>query len=319
MPAQQCKRFTLTAFFAEGTTTEEAENLMAYCYEALSDTEEVTFLMGQCELTPTTGRLHFQGYAVTAARWTVFKFSARLQDVCAMVEEVSGFHLEAATGSFAHNVRYCSKEDTRAPGANMVYLGCEPNADDTTSRERGASLESMLFEIKKGSSMTELTTKFGFTAFLHHHNAITKAMALWGPKRSEKPTILLLIGKSGTGKSLWADKEFPDRFRMTFGNGGNAQWWDGYMGEKVVELSEFRGQLPLSFMLDLLDRYQLKVQVKGATMQMLATTFVITSNEQPKDWYAMTEDRSKLDPLLRRLEEFGRTIDYEYQNSQRMD
>jgi len=102
---------------------------------------------------------------------------------------------------------------------------------------------------------------------------------------------------------------------MTFSNGGNSSWFDGYNGESVIELSEFRGQLALSFMLDLLDRYELKVQTKGGTVQFLATVIVITSNEEPDQWYANLENREeKMKPLLRRIEEFGRRPLYRNEN-----
>jgi hypothetical protein len=163
--------------------------------------------------------------------------------------------------------------------------------------------------------MEELIDKYGFGVFIRHERALNSAMLRWGKRRAGMPKIVLLVGDSGSGKSKWVQRTYPSRYRMTFSNGGNSSWFDGYNGESVVELSEFRGQLALSFMLDLLDRYELKVQTKGGTVQFLASTIVITSNEEPKEWYKNLEDREeKMKPLLRRIEEFGTRPLYRNEN-----
>lgn len=44
---------------------------------------------------------------------------------------------------------------------------------------------------------------------------------------------------------------------------GKGLWWDGYEREEVVVIDEFRGQYPLSDMLQLLDPYKLQVECNG--------------------------------------------------------
>ena len=268
---------------------------------ALSECTHVQYVVAQAELCPTTTRLHLQGYVEVKERWTWHRVKEHVFDACGLVNA----SVQAARGTPLENKRYCTKEESRVPGTEPFEAGLMSNEDDGP-HAKGKSLDRLFADIKSGLSMEDLIDKFGFGVYVRHERAIKSAMCTWGARRKAMPEIILLVGPSGSGKSRWVERKYPDRYRMTFGNGGNSAWFDGYNGENVIELSEFRGQLQLAFMLDLLDRYQLKVQTKGGTVQFLASTIVITSNEEPSEWYKALDDRdSKLKPLLRRIEEFG--------------
>jgi hypothetical protein len=58
--------------------------------------------------------------------------------------------------------------------------------------------------------------------------------------------------------------------------------------------------LPFGMMLDLLDRYECKVQIKGSTVQFCPKIIYITSPKQPCEWYS-TDSNDKEDQLLRRI------------------
>ena len=68
----------------------------------------------------------------------------------------------------------------------------------------------------------------------------------------------------------------------------------------MVVLDDFYGWLKYSQLLNLLDRYPMQVEVKGAKREFLAKEIIITSNKSPVEWY----DSEKVDiaPLLRRLD-----------------
>lgn len=51
-------------------------------------------------------------------------------------------------------------------------------------------------------------------------------------------------------------------------------------------------------MLQLLDRYPLRVEVKGSFVPFVSRRVIITSNVPPDEWYPNIRDRS---PLMRRL------------------
>lgn len=80
-------------------------------------------------------------------------------------------------------------------------------------------------------------------------------------------------------------------------------WWEGYVGQECVIIDEFYGWIQYDFLLRLLDRYPLRVEVKGGSVNMSATKFVFTSNKEWTQWYPGIDDTSA---LKRRLDEFGK-------------
>jgi hypothetical protein len=271
--------------------------------------QHIVYIVAQAELAPSTGRLHIQGYLECKERWTFHKVRGSVFE-----GYMPGAQIAAARGSAEQNKKYCTKTESRVAGTEPVEIG-DPSGDAGETHQAGKALDRVFADIKAGDSLENIVDKYGFGMFVRHERALKSAMCTWGKRRSAMPKVVLLIGPSGSGKSRWVDRVYPRRYRMTFGNGGNSAWFDGYNGEDVIELSEFRGQLQLAFMLDLLDRYELKVQTKGGTTQCVSSTIVITSNEEPSEWYPMMENRDeKLKPLLRRIEEFGSRPRYMTEN-----
>lgn len=67
---------------------------------------------------------------------------------------------------------------------------------------------------------------------------------------------------------------------------GGAMWWDGYCGQKVVILDDYRPWwCPFSFMLRLLDRYPIQVQVKGGFVNFVPEKIVITTPKNVEDTF----------------------------------
>jgi hypothetical protein len=69
----------------------------------------------------------------------------------------------------------------------------------------------------------------------------------------------------------------------------------------VVILDEFYGQLPFSYMLKLMDRYPLRVEVKGGVIHFRAKLLIITSNKPWTEFYDLEHDWKPA--FLRRLNE----------------
>nr|ALE29551.1 replication associated protein [Lake Sarah-associated circular molecule 8] len=89
-------------------------------------------------------------------------------------------------------------------------------------------------------------------------------------------------GSTGTGKSrrAWAeagDDAYPKDPRTKF--------WDGYQGEANVVMDEFRGVIAVGNLLRWLDRYPVRVEVKGSSRVLLCKSMWITSNLPPEQWW----------------------------------
>jgi len=142
--------------------------------------------------------------------------------------------------------------------------------------------------------------------YLRNEKSVTKLVSMVQGKRdsSVTPTVHWIWGQTGTGKSRWAYENFPDAYRVsTDGNG----WWDGYAGEKVVVMDDYRANaFSYSMLLKILDRYPLKVKMKGSMAELLATHFIITSNQKPEDVYNKgTEAINQLKRRITKVELMG--------------
>ena len=93
----------------------------------------------------------------------------------------------------------------------------------------------------------------------------------------------------------------------------NDKWWDGYHGEETVIFDDFKGfSMRLHDFQLIVDRYPVKVETKGSTVELSATRLVFTSNKHPSEWYS--EDADPEGTVMRRINEFcadrGRLIHF---------
>lgn len=110
------------------------------------------------------------------------------------------------------------------------------------------------------------------------------------PESIEKQ-VFVFWGSTGTGKSRRAwDEAGLDAFPKD----PNTKFWDGYSGQQHVVIDEFRGAISISHFLRWLDRYPVIVEIKGSSCVLKATTFWITSNLSPDDWYDGLDNETKL-------------------------
>lgn len=201
-------------------------------------------------------------------------------------------HWMAAKGTAEDNQKYCTKD------GDFVELGELPKQgkrNDLATLVRrvcteGATMQSLV----DGGEFDVLAT------YCRNERSISKLASMVSGKRDgvTPPTVHWLWGETGTGKSRWAYENFPDAYR--FPCDGTA-WWDGYIGQKVVVFDDFRANSGLSFssLLKVLDMYPHRVNQKGTTTELLATTFVITAPMTPETCFAAIGE--KVDQLTRRI------------------
>lgn len=94
--------------------------------------------------------------------------------------------------------------------------------------------------------------------------------------------VVVLYGKSGTGKTRTARKNKYDVFLKGTNTG---KWWDGYDGETEIILDEFKGQMSPQQLIHLIDGHPTQIQVKGGIRWALWTKVWITSQLHPDEWW----------------------------------
>lgn len=104
-------------------------------------------------------------------------------------------------------------------------------------------------------------------------------------------------GPTGTGKSRRAWLEAGDD---AYCKDPRSKFWCGYQGENHVIIDEFRGGIDIAHMLRWLDRYPVRVEIKGSSIPLVAGKIWITSNVEPLWWYPDLDEPTR-QALVRRL------------------
>jgi len=250
----------------------------------------LVYAIWQLEQCSTTGRVHFQGF---------FKFSrsirrTALSDACTAAG-YPGIHLEAVRSSEQACIKYCSKDDTRLDGP--WEFGDRP-AD--ASAKRSAKLSELYASIDSGVSSLEMFKNRRFSSQAQYRLIRDYEFVTRKPQRDSTvaPNVVVYFGPSGSGKSRRVFGEFPDAYRFIPCGDKSVQWFDGYSGERVVIIDDLKDHaIPYLYLLQLLDRYPMQVQVKGSMVPLLATEWHITSAMTPEEWFPLQE----VDELYRRI------------------
>lgn len=122
------------------------------------------------------------------------------------------------------------------------------------------------------------------------------------PKRTWKPEVFWYWGLTGTGKSRQAhiDFEGTDFYRKTANTG---KWWEGYDAHENVLIDDLdANNFPYKNLLDLLDRYECRIECKNGTRQFLAKKIIITASICAQEMFYHEHQNGA--ELLRRIDEF---------------
>lgn len=250
-------------------------------------TYKAEYICMQPEIAPTTGKRHYQGY--------VYFKDAKSFNVARQYLRDFGFkgcHIEAAKGSPEKNINYCSKTETRMVNGAFREFGVRP------SQGRRTDLETIADAIEKGESILDIACSNPGT-YIKFHSGIKALNAIMKCKPRDPcvaPTVYWWFGPTGVGKSRKAFESFPEAYVKM-----NSTWWDGYEGQTTVIIDDYRPSLcTFQELLRVLDRYPMRIQMKGSSCELSATHFVISTTQRPEVlWHGRTEEA--LNQLLRRI------------------
>lgn len=237
------------------------------------DEKRMTFMVVQMEKAPTTGKRHYQGYCnlVRSSRLTVVKKMFP-----------PGTHLEVSRGTAQQNVDYCTKSESRIEGPWV--FGKMPEQGKRMDAER-------LFEaVKSGDDDLALCEKYPGLMLRWYHGVQNWRFLLMqaASKEYREMEVLVLWGPTRTGKTRRAKEELPDAYLLHLSAG--AEWWPGYQSETGLIIDDYKSQLPLHRLLQVLDGHQLSLPIKGGHLWALYSQVVITSNSHPMSWYPNATD-----------------------------
>lgn len=252
----------------------------------------------QEEKSPSTGRLHIQGYIRFSSNYRMERVKRFLGDDSA--------HVETAKGSSAQNLKYCTKSESAT--GNYQYQHGDFDKHAGTQGKR-TDLDDAVDLLRTSASLEKINDAVPKT-IIKYGRGIQLSRQLF--LSAQAPTsfhrcVIVLWGPSGTGKSQWARQYAAhngwETYSKTLSKSQDTQWFDGYDGEGVLILDDFTDSA-VSFreLLIWTDIYKHRVSLKGAMVLGTWHTVIITSNTNPDDWYFTTHPGEDREPLTRRLD-----------------
>ncbi len=233
------------------------------------------------------GNEHFQGYLE-------FKKQLSLTTVKRLLGGRA--HLEVRQGTQTQARDYCMKVDTRLD-ADAVPI--EFGTLFISNQGSRTDIATMCLSIVENPYALEIAKMYPHM-YIKYHKGIEKLCTVHQSVRKTAPKIILYFGETGTGKTRDAFRLHKDVFRKA----PDTRWFDGYTNQTTLLLDDFAGRMSkmsLSYLLQLLDRYAIRVEVKCSYVNLLATTIIITTNIHPWLWYDYSERESQYKALARRI------------------
>jgi hypothetical protein len=242
------------------------------------------------EICPSTRRRHLQGYLYIPNKSTMDGVKSLLGD------EFRSIHLEPAQGTAIQNRRYCTKD------SDYEEYGKLP------SQGRRADLDTIKDSIERGVPEEKIADEY-FSQWIQYRRSFRAYRDLLRkPKMRVELGVFVLHGEPGVGKT-----RFVYQFAESLGEAAfrvpdpELRWFDGYNGQRVVIIDDYRGAARFEFLLQLLDIYPLQVPVKGGFVWWEPEFIFLTSNQEIDEWH-VDQDVRPLRRRLRRVVRMGENI-----------
>lgn len=228
-------------------------------------------------------------------------------------------HIEKAEGSYNDILLYMKKEGQFADKAECVIV--PPTASSNfaapcTNQPKKKRLDEIQELLDEGHTPKEI-----LDMDIHYrvHEKIIR-QAFFSKRTKETPIIRNVnvfwhCGESGSGKSYTyvnLTKQYGEEKVYHVSNYDNG-YLDHYCAEDIIFFDEFKGNIPFSTLLTLLDKYKTEVHCRYENAYALWTDVHIASIFPPDEVYSFMVDdsrknRDSIEQLLRRIN----TITYHY-------
>lgn len=275
-------------------TDQEKTHLMSLTNSSTNGSKEtgiVYIIIGQEK--GSQGTVHLQGYT---------EFSSRMR--MSQVKKLLGdrIHAERSIADATKNKEYCSKENNLLLEWGVPRPRRGHNAKEA-GRARASQLDDRLGTIKEildeGGTLEDCWES-DFAGMVRYGRGIYE-YALMKRSQRKPPKVTVLTGAAGTGKTRFVYDHARIFYDDDIWSYPGAGWFDGYIGQKVVLFDDYRGDIPIELFLKVLDRYPIRVPVKGGFRHWKPEVIFITSNESWKQWYGLRLDRGTEAALRRRF------------------
>lgn len=268
--------------------------------KALLDTANCVYLVIGYEVA-NTGTKHIQGFvqfkrkppkgALGFNKMLNFKKGGEY----ANCEEMRGTPHEASG--------YCKKgteasRNGQSPGNEYFYFnpsstwrGFELGEIVVDAQGARCDLKDLCSRIMNGDmSIRQMRNNPEYASYIHQYGrTLTSYQEAYDKKQGQawcKPEVRVLCGKAGEGKSSYVYKKHGYDNVFTLDSEASQSFLlDGYDGEPVLLIDDFKGWIKYTTMLRLLDGHPMKLNIKGGRTYKAWKHVYITSNVAPALWW----------------------------------
>lgn len=262
------------------------------------DEEQIRFLVCQLEEGEETHMRHIQGYVQFKDRKTLNTAKNAMRS--------KKIHMEIARGSPEQNIGYCTKKETRIAG---------PWQYGTVMRQgQRTDLETIATRIVSGQKLSDLAlTNPEYIVKYPRGLMVLQEMTLRKDAKKIRRLdmeVSVIWGRPGCGKTRYVyDTEGMENVYSLHISENGRLWYDGYEGENTLLIDEYYGRIKYSDLLQILDIYPLRLEVKGGTTWANWHKVYITSNEHPNKWYPNVIDKKALYRRIKHIKHIENPVD----------
>lgn len=226
--------------------------------------------------------------------YMVFKHPVSPQRIYGRMD---GAHVEYARGSEEKNVTYCTKDG----GWSGIEFG---ERSQQGKRNDVLALRDAAIDLTK-DEWTVINDDKVAAPFIRYPRAFDRirkaAIAQSVGGGWNKPTVLFYWGPAGVGKSRQV-RDFASGLELKLYAYNHCGWWDGYSNQEVMVVDDFvETTFKKEFLFNLLDGYDMDLQIKGAFVKKCFKYIFLTSNYDPVEMFK-GYDGKECEAWLRRLD-----------------
>lgn len=245
------------------------------------DEMTMKYLCFGSEIAPTTGTHHWQGFVCWKNAKTISACKKNL---------INNGRVFIIKGTLKQNEEYCTKE------GKFEKFGTLPN------QGKRRDLIELKDALINGETTVEEILIENPETYHQYGRTLEKieSIAQRSNFRTEMTKCDWIYGTTGTGKSEEAFTGYDPNTHYLWSD--DKGWWDGYKGQEVVIMNDFRGEIPYNFMLQLVDKWPVNVRRRNREpVPFTSKKIIITSSLKPDEIYHNRNDEDKIEQLLRRI------------------
>lgn len=254
------------------------------------------------EKAPSTGALHYHYYVEFDAKKSMRQIKELFRNNTINIQKRQGNAQEARL--------YCTRDyySKKHKMKKDQYTCVHPEETITEAGKLSApgtrSDWEAIYEACKDlkRSIRSILDEFPKHA-VRHEKRIRECRAsvrrdFWCGQKFERE-VIVRYGDAGTGKDYDVYEKYgaENIYEMTRDENG-AVWWDGYEGQDVLLISDFKWWLTRARLLNICGSRMVRANIKGATEWFTGTKVIITSNFPIEQWYSNWDDTGVVDPAF---------------------